>query len=53
MPDGVPGPDPEGSHRIRLPIIREHTNDGRILIQAKATAGPNLMLTDLAFVPDE
>jgi hypothetical protein len=38
---------------IRFPIIREHTNDGRIVIEAAATAGPNLMLTDLAFVPAE
>jgi len=38
---------------IRFPVIREHTNDGRIVIHATATAGPNLMLTDLAFVPEE
>ena len=38
---------------IRFPVIREHTNDGRIVIHATATGGPNLMLTDLAFVPEE
>jgi hypothetical protein len=38
---------------ILFPILREHTNDGRILIHATATAGPNLMLTDLAFLPTE
>lgn len=38
---------------VRFPVIREHTNDGRILIHATATAGPNLMLTDLVFTPEE
>ncbi len=38
---------------ITCTIIREDTNDGELVIEANATQGPNLMITDLVFVPEE
>ncbi len=46
-------PDHSTAHWIRFPVIREHTNDGQVIIEATALHGPDLMLTDLAFVPKE
>ena len=38
---------------MEFPVIREDTNDGQLVLTAEALAGPNLMITDIAFVPDE
>ena len=35
------------------PFIREDTNDGQLLFTAESATGPNLMITDIAFVPQE
>lgn len=45
------GPHVEGRW-FRHSIIREDTNDGKIIVEAHALTGPNLMITDLAVVPD-
>ncbi len=46
-------PDLDKAQWIRFPVIREHTNDGQVTIEATTLHGPDLMLTDLAFVPQE
>lgn len=38
---------------VELPVIREDTNDGQLLLTATTLSGPNLMITDIAFVPEE
>ena len=38
---------------VELPVIREDTNDTRLVLTAKALTGPNLMITDIAFVAQE
>lgn len=38
---------------LTFPLIREDSNDGRFQLSATALSGPNLMITDIAFVPDE
>jgi hypothetical protein len=38
---------------LEFPVIREDTNDGRLILTAKALTGPNLMITDIAFIPEE
>ena len=38
---------------IVIPLIREDTNSGRIVLEAKAATGPNLMITDLVVIPTE
>ena len=48
---------PIGAHDhgqwITIPMIREDTNSGRIVVEATASAGPNLMITDIALIPVE
>ena len=36
---------------IEFPVIREDTNDGSLVLQTEVLDGPNLMITDIAFVP--
>lgn len=38
---------------MEFPVIREDTNDGQLILITEALSGPNLMITDLAFVPEE
>ncbi len=38
---------------LEFPVIREDTNDGQLILEANALTGPNLMITDIAFVPEE
>jgi hypothetical protein len=38
---------------LEFPVIREDTNDGQLVLRCEALTGPNLMITDLAFVPEE
>ena len=38
---------------LEFPVIREDTNDAQLILTATVTAGPNLMITDIAFVPEE
>lgn len=46
------GPHTEGGW-VEFPVIREDTNDARLILTAKSLSGPNLMITDIAFVPEE
>ncbi len=41
----------EAGQWIAFPIRREDCLDGEIVLEAEATAGPDLMITDLAWVP--
>ena len=45
------GPHVDGKW-LAFPLIREDSNDGRFLLSAEALSGPNLMITDIAFVPE-
>ena len=45
------GPHVEGRW-FRHSILREDTNDGLVVIEARAETGPNLMITDIAIVPE-
>ena len=38
---------------VEFPVIREDTNDGQLTLTAEVTSGPNLMITEIAFVPEE
>lgn len=38
---------------LDFPVIREDTNDSRLILTAETGSGPNLMITDIAFTPDE
>jgi len=38
---------------LEFTVIREDTNDGQLILEAHATSGPNLMITDIAFIPEE
>jgi hypothetical protein len=38
---------------LEFPVIREDTNDGQLVLTTEALAGPNLMITEIAFVPEE
>jgi hypothetical protein len=38
---------------LEFPVIREDTNDGQLTLTTEALTGPNLMITDIAFVPEE
>jgi hypothetical protein len=38
---------------LEFPVIREDTNDGQLVLRCEVLTGPNLMITDLAFVPEE
>lgn len=42
-----------GGTWLEFPVIREDTNDAELLLVARAATGPNLMITDVAFVPGE
>lgn len=46
------GPHTDGGW-VMFPVIREDTNDAQLILKAKALSGPNLMITDIAFVPEE
>ncbi len=46
------GPHTDGGW-VEFPVIREDTNDARLVLSAKALTGPNLMITDIAFIPEE
>ena len=37
---------------IKLHVMREDSNDGVIVLKAKVTSGPNLMITQVAFVEE-
>lgn len=45
-------PHPEGVW-LEFPFIREDTNDSSLVIKAQALTGPNLMITDIALIPEE
>jgi hypothetical protein len=38
---------------MEFPVIREDTNDGQLVLATEVLTGPNLMITDIAFVPNE
>ena len=38
---------------LEFPVIREDTNDGQLTLTTEVLTGPNLMITDIAFVPAE
>ncbi|MCP5548079.1 MAG: glycoside hydrolase family 2 [Akkermansiaceae bacterium] len=38
---------------LEFPVIREDTNDSRLILTAEVRTGPNLMITDIAFVPED
>jgi beta-galactosidase len=38
---------------LEFPVIREDTNDGQLVLHSEVLTGPNLMITDFAFVPEE
>ena len=38
---------------MEFPVIREDTNDGQLLLTTEVLSGPNLMITDIAFMPSE
>ena len=38
---------------VEFPVIREDTNDATLILKTEAATGPNLMITDIAFVPGE
>jgi hypothetical protein len=38
---------------LEFPVIREDTNDGQLVLTTEALTGPNLMITEIAFVPKE
>lgn len=38
---------------MEFEVIREDTNDGQLVLSAETLGGPNLMITDIAFVPAE
>ncbi len=46
------GPHTDGGW-VEFPVIREDTNDARLVLTAKVLTGPNLMITDIVFVPEE
>ena len=46
------GPHTDGVW-VEFPVIREDSNDARLVLQSEALTGPNLMITDMVFVPDE
>jgi len=46
------GPHTKGTW-MEFPVIREDTNDGQLILTATSLTGPNLMITDIAFVPEE
>ncbi|MES2996088.1 MAG: glycoside hydrolase family 2 TIM barrel-domain containing protein [Verrucomicrobiota bacterium] len=46
------GPHTDGKW-LEFPVIREDSNDARFILTAEAKTGPNLMITDIAFVPEE
>ena len=37
---------------LKLHVMREDSNDGVIVLKAKATSGPNLMISQVAFVEE-
>lgn len=38
---------------MEFDVMREDTNDGQLVLSAETLSGPNLMITDIAFVPEE
>jgi hypothetical protein len=43
----------EQAQWLKIDVFREDANQGDILVELNATAGPNLMVTDIAFIPAE